>query len=167
MAQRTCSIEGCDCPHYGKGMCEGCYNAARRATPEYKAAHRAYQATYSLRPEGKAVRKARDAAYWATPEGNAAERAKGLLSKYGITVADYDAILIAQGGGCAGCGVATSRDGRRLAVDHDHKCCPGSRSCGKCVRGLLCTNCNRGLGRLADDPARLSRLIDYLNRTSR
>jgi len=167
VAQRTCSVEECDRPHYGKGLCERCYNAARRVTPEYKAAHRVYQAAYGVRPHAAAARRARNVSRGATAEGKAAERARDILRKYGITPADYDAILIAQGGGCAGCGAATSRDGRRLAVDHDHRCCPGSRSCGKCVRGLLCTNCNRGLGRLADDPARLSRLIDYLDRTSR
>ena len=32
-------------------------------------------------------------------------------------------------------------------VDHDHACCPeGGRSCGKCIRGLLCMECNKYLG---------------------
>jgi len=33
-----------------------------------------------------------------------------------------------------------------FAVDHDRRCCSGPTSCGKCVRGLLCTKCNGSLG---------------------
>lgn len=40
--------------------------------------------------------------------------------------------------------------------------CPGDRACGECVRGLLCDECNRALGCMHDDPARLSALMVYL-----
>lgn len=33
-----------------------------------------------------------------------------------------------------------------LALDHNHLCCPGNTSCGKCIRGLLCGSCNAKLG---------------------
>lgn len=33
-----------------------------------------------------------------------------------------------------------------IRVDHDHKCCPGRKSCGRCIRGLLCDSCNLDLG---------------------
>lgn len=33
-------------------------------------------------------------------------------------------------------------------VDHDHACCSGDRSCGQCIRGMLCGSCNMGLGQV-------------------
>jgi len=52
----------------------------------------------------------------------------------------------------------------RLAtnIDHDHGCCPGNRSCGKCVRGILCHNCNTALGLMKDSKEDLKKLIEYL-----
>lgn len=64
------------------------------------------------------------------------------------------ATLRAQGGRCAGCGTATPI-GKRFVLDHDHACCPvqGARSCGQCVRDVLCSNCNVGQGLLGENPA--------------
>lgn len=53
-------------------------------------------------------------------------------------------------------------DLRSLHVDHDHKCCPGSGSCGDCVRGLLCGDCNLSIGKLGDNPDTLERAAAYL-----
>ena len=47
-------------------------------------------------------------------------------------------------------------------MDHYHKCCPGKTSCGKCVRGLLCGNCNTILGRQRDDAEVFFRMGRYL-----
>jgi hypothetical protein len=91
-------------------------------------------------------------------------RAPKLKSLYGMTVEQYDAMLEAQGGGCAVCGGGT-QDGRRLHVDHDHGCCPGRRSCGRCIRGILCRACNLMLGNANDDPALLLKGILYLDQT--
>lgn len=60
------------------------------------------------------------------------------LARYGITTAEYDALLKRQGGRCAIC--ARRPKTRRLAVDHDHTL-TGRNS----VRGLLCMKCNRYL----------------------
>lgn len=58
-----------------------------------------------------------------------------------------------------------ARDSALLVVDHDHRCCPrGHYSCGKCVRGLLCSQCNAAAGMLRDDPALARSLADYLVR---
>jgi len=63
----------------------------------------------------------------------------------------YEETLKSQDGHCALC--PTEPSGRRLQVDHDHKCCPSRRegtrkTCGECVRGLLCEACNTRLGHL-------------------
>lgn len=83
-------------------------------------------------------------------------------SAYGITLARYNEMLAEQGGACAIC--RQRPDGQRLAVDHDHSCCPtAKKSCGKCVRGLLCARCNRGIGYFDDDSAMLKRAAAYIN----
>ena len=73
---------------------------------------------------------------------------------YGIDVSDYDRMLEEQGGGCYICGKKPTK--RALDIDHDHKT-------GK-VRGLLCSNHNRGIGLLDDDISLLARAIQYLAR---
>lgn len=53
-----------------------------------------------------------------------------------------------------------------LVVDHDHACCPGDHSCGKCVKGLICFDCNTALGLLRDDAAAADRLAGYVRALS-
>jgi hypothetical protein len=64
--------------------------------------------------------------------------------------------------GCWICGHVPGPSDRRLAVDHDHRCCAEGGSCGKCIRGLLCRACNQGLGQFGDDPERLEAAAAYL-----
>lgn len=77
--------------------------------------------------------------------------------KYKITGEEYSAMVDRQGGRCAICQAVAD-----LSVDHDHSCCPGTSTCGGCIRGLLCTFCNRGLGSFRDDHAALLRAAEYL-----
>ncbi len=67
------------------------------------------------------------------------ERNRSYQKLYGITIEDYDRMLLAQDGKCHFCGSTSGgRGGRCFAVDHDHVT-------GK-VRGLLCASCNVQLG---------------------
>lgn len=84
-----------------------------------------------------------------------------VVKRYGITAERYWEMFEAQNGGCAIC-LKPCRTGNRLAIDHDHRCCPGETSCGKCVRGLLCLDHNRAVGSLQDDPVLARKLADYL-----
>lgn len=74
--------------------------------------------------------------------------------------------MLAEQGGCAVCG-RPEPEGNGWHIDHDHACCPGEGSCGKCIRGICCMGCNSGLGCFKDDPARLRKGADYLERTSK
>lgn len=91
-----------------------------------------------------------------------AARARSVKSKYGISIDQFIGMLHAQGGGCAICGSLSTGNGLDWSVDHDHACCPGTKSCGKCVRGLLCNMCNLTLGCAKDNPEVLRAAAAYL-----
>ena len=78
--------------------------------------------------------------------------------RYGLSAADYQAMLARQGGRCAACR-RKPKPKCRLQVDHCHKT-------GQ-VRGLLCNRCNTMLGMGDDDPDRLRAGIAYLEAAER
>lgn len=80
-------------------------------------------------------------------------RRNRLKKKFGLSVEQYESLLLSQGGVCAICREPCS-SGNRLAVDHDH-------TTGK-VRGLLCAQCNQALGKLQESPALLRAAVTYL-----
>lgn len=91
------------------------------------------------------------------------QRWKVVKQMYKLTKEQFEKLLEDQGDGCAVCG--TTEPGGRYrvwVVDHDHQCCPGPTSCGKCLRGLLCFRCNHGLGSFSDSPDRLRAAANYL-----
>lgn len=97
--------------------------------------------------------------------------AKVLFTKYKMTPDQYRQMETAQDNLCAICRKPEEvvRDGKpqRLGVDHDHACCPGDKSCGKCVRGLLCSACNFAIGAFKDDLGRVMLAMDYLRKWKR
>lgn len=85
-------------------------------------------------------------------------RAPERRAAHGLAAKEIDALISLQGGRCALCGIA----GRKLEIDHDHRCCPGTTGCRACVRGALCGRCNSALGQIGD--ALIPRLLWYLSR---
>lgn len=85
---------------------------------------------------------------------------KNNLKRYGITIEDKERMLKNQGYKCAICGeeiflFGNLKNMNKIAhVDHNHET-------GK-VRGLLCNDCNRGIGLLKDNPLLLANAIKYL-----
>lgn len=74
--------------------------------------------------------------------------------KYGLSLEEYQTMI---DNGCEVCGSHT-----KLHIDHDHTCCKGQNTCGKCVRGVLCNRHNVALGMVNDSTEELERLIGYL-----
>jgi hypothetical protein len=83
-----------------------------------------------------------------------------LGNTYGITQKDYEWMIEQQGGVCAGC----LGHRRVYDVDHDHKLEKAGVPPRHTVRGGLCRSDNKILAMAGDDPARLRRLADYLEK---
>lgn len=79
-----------------------------------------------------------------------------LKSKFGLTLEDYRVMWANQNNSCAICWKPGARHIKTLHIDHNHKT-------GK-VRGLLCNECNLGLGLFKDDIYRLQNAIYYLKK---
>lgn len=102
---------------------------------------------------------------WAknNPEKAALCTRKGSLKyNYGITLDEYNLILLKQDNKCSICKQPETQIDKRynrirsLAVDHDHV--SGD------IRGLLCGNCNKGLGHFKDNIKYLKSAIEYLEK---
>lgn len=89
----------------------------------------------------------------ASHERNPALRLRARAKAFGITVEEYTRLKALP---CDICGTHESQDGRALHIDHCH-------TTNK-VRGILCTNCNKMLGLVGDDPERLRAAARYLER---
>jgi hypothetical protein len=175
--------------HLTRGVCQGCYmrhwhngtlnelapvsepRAPMSITPSEKAcaACRVVKEIGEFnvdrsRPDGRqcSCRDCRSTKWKAKYAADPARyRDQQLQVNYGITAEQFDKMVADQGGVCAICTRAFPDD-RAPAVDHDHSCCPGKKSCGRCLRKLLCGSCNRGIGLFSDDPARLLAAAAYL-----
>jgi hypothetical protein len=89
-----------------------------------------------------------------------------LKTNYKITLDEYEKIKKDQNYSCAICKTHESKLKKILHIDHDHQCCPGPTTCGKCIRGLLCYSCNTGLGNFKDSPENMINAIMYLGECS-
>lgn len=81
------------------------------------------------------------------------------FKRHNITKEIYDNLLNKYNGKCWIC-----KEKDATHIDHNHLCCTGSWSCGKCIRGVLCSNCNTAIGLLNDDLNLLSNASKYIKK---
>ncbi|MDQ3898389.1 MAG: endonuclease VII domain-containing protein [Actinomycetota bacterium] len=137
-----------------RGDCKNCFRA--RAKARYPLVREANIArARKWRQENLERFQATQRRMRSTPEGKLRQRAGHLKRKYGITLAQYDGMLEAQGGGCCICG-RPPRDDISLHVDHDH-------STGE-IRGILCFRCNNALADFQEEQQLLEKAAAYLDR---
>jgi hypothetical protein len=80
------------------------------------------------------------------------------FKRHRLSTPKYVELFTMYYGQCHACKSALA-----INIDHDHSCCSGTFSCGNCVRGLLCSQCNTALGLLKDDVTRIKNLLDYIS----
>lgn len=138
-------------------VCKPCRQAARRKryADNYNGVRDRMAATYAGR----------------TDEFRRTQWVQRLWRVYRITPSQFTWLLDLQGGVCALCFESESKVHHnsgavmRLTIDHDHGCCPSNkRTCGRCIRGMLCYECNLLIGKVEAKPALTERFQDYLGR---
>lgn len=82
-----------------------------------------------------------------------------LWTHYRLTIEDYSTMFDEQGGVCLIC-----KNARKLIVDHDHSCCENKLTCGNCVRGLICNQCNLIVGIIENNHDIIEYSKKYINK---
>lgn len=144
----NCDIEGCDNPHWAKGYCSSHYSR-KRLGQDLEA---------PLRPK---VDHPRCSVPECARENSKAEFCRKhthVARTYNLSAGEIYELFKNP------CAICSSWE--NPSVDHDHTCCPGDKSCGNCVRGVLCHSCNVALGLFKDDPERLENAAAYLRRVA-
>lgn len=176
----TCTFTGCTKPHMANGLCDG-HDRQQKRGQELRplAAKRtrgesAIEMTRGVRTCvgkhgcGRTLPLSQFSKHRRTADGyvtNCKECSRNvhLQWKYGMTQAEWDALFASQGHRCAICQVT---DTYKWATDHDHNCCPGQKTCGRCVRAILCYTCNTSVGAV-EAHVNPAALLEYVARYQR
>lgn len=87
-------------------------------------------------------------------------QSENTVNGHGITKEQHQSMLNKFNGLCWIC-----KKNDATVIDHNHNCNIG-KGCENCVRGVLCKQCNWGLGNFKDNPEYLFNAIEYLNNAS-
>lgn len=152
--------------HQARGLCTYCYHKEFDGTPERKEYLRNYEK--SPRRKGRARKRLQNSQYkeWQkeyqkkyrkTIQPSNYQYEHQVRSKYGISLAERDAIIKQQNNRCPICNELLI-DNPRPPIDHNHKT-------GE-IRGVLCRWCNLGIGWLREDIVILKNAISYLEKST-
>ena len=134
--------------------CKECINNRQRIWRENNQDHNKNYHIKNKETISKRKKKTNDI-YYSKKETKDKVREYYLVNTHGITLDVYNYMLEKQEGCCSICGIHISELGvENLYVDHNHK--NGN------VRGLLCSNCNLGIGHFKDNIDLLENAIKYL-----
>lgn len=143
--ERGCLISSCEEPHLALGYCNTHYQRMRTGGDMSNPIRRGYRGnTCVITGCDSPVRSS------AMCKGHYSTSFTYNLSSVQL-MSIYEA-------GCSICGVMSG-----VRIDHDHSCCEYGGSCGTCVRGGLCSNCNTAIGLFKEDPNRLRSALSYLS----
>ena len=171
---KKCSVDACDRKHYGKGYCNAHYLQFRAGKTPTGPVRPNRPNGGTLKRDAQGRKQCITCQLWLSETLFTTHHAtKDRLSvwcksctyvrrrftQYGIAPDRIVQIMQDQARRCAIC---KTDIGGRYVVDHDHACCPGIYSCGRCVRGFLCDGCNLGLGAFKDSPATMRAAIRYM-----
>lgn len=147
--------------HKAKGLCGSCYDKHLKSINiEYKNNQRKNLDAWYNKPENKEkiklYKQTRRLKELNDPFHKLKRRDRALRQTYGITLNDYNNMLLSQNNKCALC--FRLQGSSTFHVDHCH-------NTGR-VRGILCHQCNWYLGIVDQDVSILERIKDYISKTT-
>lgn len=145
--KKPCSVEDCKNPHYAKTWCRMHYARMLR--------------NGQLESMNVPVDSSRTYVYGGVK--HLRNRDYHLMYKYKVTLEEFNK---RAANGCEVCG---DKPERSLHVDHDHNCCNGKVTCGNCVRGIVCSGCNKIIdkyetGLIRADHPLLEKVAEYVRK---
>ncbi|WP_328755045.1 endonuclease VII domain-containing protein [Streptomyces sp. NBC_00269] len=149
-----CIYEGCGREQYGQGLCPGHLTQKKRGK-ELKPL-RKYNRWSGEKKECPGCGEEKDGDEYLTDKSRASgltqycrecQRWRNIQWSYSLSRDEWEYIFQAQGSCCAICGTDKPGTSLGFVTDHDHACCPGKKSCGDCIRGITCQQCNFNVDR--------------------
>lgn len=155
----------CGIPVLGKNSrrrCESCKALSKKAVmakakAKVKSNPEFPRIQYEYYKKWKSSSKGKD--YYTSIEYKTKLKYAQLQKKYGLSAEAYVELLDKYNNTCALPRCSNTTD---LVIDHDHTCCLGVDTCGKCIRGVLCRQCNAAIGKLGDSKESLLEVVAYL-----
>lgn len=181
---RVCDVTGCEKKHLGRGFCAAHYRQARlagmevlppdpnqhrlvnvnleTATAECSVCGEVRVVNVKRRPRCANAAAATRARRWERDSERLREYHREYNRRYRFQLepGGFEELLELADYKCQMCGRDVT--GRTARIDHDHACCDSQRTCGECVRGILCNGCNSILGILENSHAWRVRAESYL-----